>query len=135
NPTFKFMNLNLHSRYGGKTPVLTKGILMRIKLTLFLLTAFFWQVSATTYAQKITLKVTHAPLSQVIEAIRAQSGYDFLYNNKLLKNTRPITIDVKDASVEEVLKLSFDRQPLTYKIENKAVLIKEKQKTFLDKVI
>lgn len=147
------MNLNLHSRSrinspASDTPLLAirpviswlnptvkKRLIMRIKLIFILLTVAIIQVSANTYAQNITLKMTKAPLAKVIEEIRSQSGYDFLYNNKLLENAKPVTIDIKNASIQEVLAICFDKQPLTYKVEEKAVSIKEKEKTFLDKVI
>ncbi|WP_316789749.1 TonB-dependent receptor [Pedobacter frigoris] len=99
-----------------------------MKLTILLLTIAIVQVSANSFAQKITLNKTKVPLQQIIEDIRAQSGYDFLYNNKLLKNSKLVTINVKNASIEEVLAISFANQPIVYKLEDKAVWLKEKEK-------
>jgi lipopolysaccharide export LptBFGC system permease protein LptF len=52
-----------------------------MKLTLILLTATFLQVTAATYAQKVTIKVKQATLKEVFEEIRNQTNYDFLYNS------------------------------------------------------
>jgi len=128
------MNLNLHYKCGGKRHALHKFLLV-MKLIIILLTTAIMQVSASSYAQKITLNRANAPLSQIINDIRNQSGYDFLYNNKLLKTAHLVTINVKDASIDEVLAICFNNQPITYKVEDKAVLLKEKKEpSFLDKV-
>ncbi|ARS40375.1 hypothetical protein CA265_12195 [Sphingobacteriaceae bacterium GW460-11-11-14-LB5] len=120
------MNLYLQSRDGCNRPTQQK-ILRVMKLIAFLLTTVIMQVSASTFAQKITLNKNQASLRQIMYAIRAQSGYDFLYNNKILKNANPVTINVKNASIEEVLALCFSNQPIAYKVEDHAVFLKVKE--------
>lgn len=119
------MNLNLHFGYGSNRHALYKPLLV-MKMIVIILTLSIMQVSANSFAQKITINVTNAPLGQIINEIRTQSGYDFLYSNRLLKLANPVTINVKDASIEDVLNICFSNQPLSYKVEDKAVLIKEK---------
>lgn len=97
-------------------------ILLKLKLTLVFLTAVVLQVSATGYAQ-ITLKENAAPMEQIIQKIRKQSGYDFFYNAGMMAKARPVTVNVKNASVEEVLGICFEDQPLTYKIEDKTIVL------------
>ncbi|WP_432327683.1 hypothetical protein ACRQ5D_31075 [Mucilaginibacter sp. P25] len=48
-----------------------------MKLSIILLLATILQVSAKSYAQKITLSEKNAPLEKVLKEIREQSGYDF----------------------------------------------------------
>ncbi|SMC54752.1 SusC/RagA family TonB-linked outer membrane protein [Pedobacter nyackensis] len=128
------MNLNLHYKYGGNRHALHKFLLV-MKLIVLLITTAILQVSASTYAQKITLNKTNMPLEKVMKEIRQQSGYDFFYDLKLIKNTNPVSINVKDASLEEVLDKCFVNQPLTYKIGDKVVMIKEKEKGFFENMI
>lgn len=109
-------------------------LLLIMRLTTVFLIATIMQVSAGTYAQKITIHKKNAPLSQVINDIREQSGYDFFYSNKLLSNAKPVSIDVKDASLTEVLEICFRNQPLSYKVENKGVMLKEKIPSLIDRV-
>jgi len=118
------MDLKQQFRYGGN-PRAYK-ILLVMKLIVLLLTTTIIQVSASSFAQMITLNKSNIPLDQIINEIRVQSGYDFLYNNKLLKMTSPVTIKVKNATIEQVLRICFANQPLCYKIEDKAVWLKEK---------
>lgn len=99
--------------------------LLRImKLTTLIITICLLQVSAASKGQIITLNERNAPLEKVIRLIRVQSGYDFFGDTKLIRNANPVTINVKKASLNEVLKLSFDNQPLTYTIEEKTIIIK-----------
>lgn len=110
---------------GNQRCRLYKTVLI-MKLTLILLTATFLQVTAATYAQRVTLLVKNATLKEVFEKIQAQTDYDFLYNADDLKLAKPVSIDVKDATLKQVLDIYFDQQPLTYSIKNKTVIIQEK---------
>ena len=83
------------------------------------------QVNASSFAQKINLEKVNAPLDEIINEITTQSGYDFLYNNKLLKAAHPVTISVRDASIEKVLAICFHNQPLTYTISDNFIVIKQ----------
>ncbi len=111
-----------------------RHILLIMRFTTILLIATIMQVSASTYAQKITINRKNASLDQIINEIRVQSGYDFFYKNQLLKNTKLVSLNVKEASLDKVLEICFRDQPLIYKVENKAVMLKEKTPSFLDKI-
>jgi TonB-linked SusC/RagA family outer membrane protein len=103
-----------------------RRIIMRINLTIILLTTMLLQVSAGGYAQNITLAKTNAPLQDVIKEIRKQSGYDFVYTNPQMKQARAVTINVSEKPLTEVLQLCFQNQPFTYSIEDKTIIVKNK---------
>lgn len=98
-------------------------MLLIMKLTAFLLTAIVLQVSASTFAQKVTLKEKNVPLSQVFNKISSQTGFDFLYTTSLLKGAKPVTIDVQNTELSVVLKEIFADQPLDFSIEDKSVVV------------
>lgn len=106
-----------------------------MKLIIILLTTAIMQVSASTYAQSITLNKKNAPLIQVIDEIRNQSGYDFFYNLKLIKSAAPVTVNLKNETLESALAKVFSSQPLTYTVttRDKAVILKEKEPSLLDR--
>jgi len=101
-------------------------LLLVMKLTVLLLLAAFMQVSATSYAQKITLTKKNASLESIFREIQKQSGYDFFYNSKIIKQAKRVDINVSNASLEEVLEKCFSSQPLTYTLELNTVIIQEK---------
>lgn len=98
------------------------NIFLKVKLTIIILTTVILQVSASSYAQ-ITLSERGTSLEKVIQKIRKQIGYDFFYNAEMLKKASPVTITVNNASVEEVLNICFKGQPLTYRIEQKTIIV------------
>src|ERR1700744_3412654 len=65
-----------------KRPVLLKQMLMRVNITALIIVIGLVQASAASFAQKISLNEKDAPLTKVISAIEAQSGYVFFYDNK-----------------------------------------------------
>ncbi|SMC57512.1 TonB-linked outer membrane protein, SusC/RagA family [Pedobacter nyackensis] len=83
------------------------------------------QVSASSFAQKITLSRSNTPLKSILKDLKEQSGYDFFYTDNLLKNARPVTVDVKNAEFVDVLQLIFSGQQISYAIQNKTVVITE----------
>ena len=107
-------------------PRIKNKALLIMKLSIILLLATILQVSAKSYAQKITLSEKNAPLEKVLKEIREQSGYDFFYNSKLIKDANPVSINVRNTELEEVLKLALSDQPFIYSIEEKTIIIKPK---------
>ncbi|SMD10405.1 SusC/RagA family TonB-linked outer membrane protein [Pedobacter nyackensis] len=100
--------------------------LLRImKLTVLIITLCLLQVSAATKAQTITLNEKNARLEKIIKSIRDQTGYDFIGNADLIKSGNPVTINVKNASINEVLKICLGNQPLSYTVEDKTIIIKK----------
>jgi len=95
-----------------------------MKLILILLIAAALQVSATEYTQSITLSVKDAPLEKAFESITRQSGYRFFYNEEQLQKSRPVTINIKEDSLEDALSICLKDQSFTYTIINKIIVIK-----------
>jgi hypothetical protein len=67
-------------------------------------------------------------LEKVFKEIERQSHYRFVYTKEQLANGFPITIDIKNSSVESVLFICFKDQPVAYTIEIKYILIKNVEK-------
>ncbi|WP_442588647.1 SusC/RagA family TonB-linked outer membrane protein [Pedobacter sp. AW31-3R] len=95
-----------------------------MRLTIVILIAFFMQVSASGLAQKVTLSKSNTPLKAVFKELKEQTGYNFFYTDNLLQHTGPISINVKNAALEDVLELIFEGQSLDYLIRDKTVIIK-----------
>ena len=99
-------------------------IFLVMKLTAFLLLVTFLQVSAKGYSQRINLAVKNAPLEKVFKEIEKQSGYSFWYKNELLQKAGKITVDLRNVSLDEAVKLCLENQDLTYAIVDHVIVIK-----------
>jgi len=98
---------------------------MRINLCILFIITGLLHVSAGVFAQKITLKKHDASLIELFKNIQEQSGYDFVYSNSIIETAHKVTIDVKNASIEETLKICFEGQPFSYTLENKTIVVKK----------
>ena len=97
------------------------------KLAIFMLSITFLQVNANGQSANITLLRKNATFVQVLSEIRKQSGYGMLYNSDLMKKASTVSIDVKNVSLEEALKISLNGQPFGYTIKNNTVVITPKE--------
>lgn len=104
----------------------SKTILLAMKLTTFILLIACLHVSAKGITQ-VTFSGKDVPLERVFEAIKKQTGYSFLYNSDAIKKARPVTIDVKDMPVEEVLAECLRGQPFDFKVADKTIFILPKK--------
>jgi len=105
---------------------LTKTLLI-MKFTAILLLAAVLQVSAKTYSQQVTLNLKDVPLDQVFRAIQQQTAYSFSYNDRVMRNTKPVSVQVTNAPLEEVLQACFKNQPVTYTIVGKIIAVKPRE--------
>ncbi|WP_162846942.1 SusC/RagA family TonB-linked outer membrane protein [Mucilaginibacter gracilis] len=105
-----------------------------MKLTTLLLIVCLMQVSAKTFSQ-ISINVKNAPLETVLETIKQQSGYVFVYDGDLLAD-KTVTVKLNNVSLNTALEECFKNLPLTFKIVKKNVAIQPKeQPSLLQKVI
>src|SRR5699024_9580109 len=67
-------------------------------------------------------------LEKVFKEIRKQTGYEFLYNNTMVKNARLNDIDFNHTPLKKALDDIFSDQPLTYTIEGKTIVVRRKER-------
>ncbi|OCA76378.1 hypothetical protein BBI01_06710 [Chryseobacterium artocarpi] len=96
--------------------------------SVFLLCLFYFSALACAYSQQITFSVKKEKLSTVMKELRKQSkGYDFAFNAQILEKAVPVTVTLKNSSLEKALAEIFKGQPLTYEINSKTIVIKVKE--------
>ena len=110
----------------GASSCFVYKFLLIMKLTLILMVAALLQVRAASYAQKISIEKKDAQLADVLNEIREQSGYSFLYNTQMLQQARPVTFSVKNATITQTLDKVFAKQPFSYVINQNTVIVTPK---------
>lgn len=106
-----------------------------MKLLIFLTVVACLGASARAYGQTVSLSLKNAPLERAFIEIKRQTGYSFVYTRAQLKNTIPITFQVKSSSLKEVLEECFRNQPLSYLIEDKYIVVQTKAATAQNSII
>ena len=94
-----------------------------MKAVFFLILVTCMQVSASVYSQqKFTLSIKQTEVSAILTKIQKQSDYRFFYNYAALKKLGKVDLDVKNASIEQVLSSLMDNK-LPYKMADGNVVI------------
>jgi len=101
-------------------------LFLTVKLSFLLMTVACMQVSASAISQKLSLSVEKAPMEQVIKMIKKRSGYQFIYNNELLRQAKPVTMNVSEGTLDQILTECFENQPMTYSLVGKTIVVKPK---------
>ena len=88
-------------------------------------------LSSACFAQAkgITVKLRGGTLSELIKAAESQSDYRFFYESHSINVDTPVTIDLKDASIESVLKASLEGSDISYSVSENRVMLYPKEST------
>ncbi len=98
-----------------------------MKLMIALLMFACLQVSARGLGQeRITLKMNEAEIKKVLFAIEKKTDYRFLFTEDAVKGKPKVTVDVKEATLPEVLDRILMNTGISYKVLNaNLVVLKE----------
>lgn len=107
--------------------LLSHQIWLSMKITAVLLVVSMMQVSAESLAQNVTFKGKDIPLEKIFSVIHKQTGYVFFYRNDDLSRSRPVTVQLQNATINTALDAILDGQPLTYNIIGKTIVVKKKE--------
>lgn len=104
---------------------LTIKYALMTKLTIVLLGGFIIPAFANTYGQKnISLTLNNVHIKEALKAIESQGVYRFVYKTRLLPADEKVSINVKDAPLQDVLVSILGNTPLTYRrVGNELVVI------------
>ncbi|MBL7966378.1 MAG: TonB-dependent receptor [Prolixibacteraceae bacterium] len=134
-------------RIGAPVPIRALSKLWKImRLSVFFLVLFVAQTFATaTYSQqtRLTFKMQGAKVIDVLNKIEDQSEFYFLFNQKLVDVERPVSVEVKNESIEKILTKLFENTNVSYMVKDRQIIlttanpesmVSEQQKTVSGKV-
>lgn len=121
------MYKNFTARCCRKPTFYSFKILLTMKVTV-LLTFVFMQVAIAGRGQDVSIQVNGVSITSVLYTLSQQSGYDFIYDAKLMENVAPVTLSAHNESLESVLKRCFSSQPFEFVFnEDKTIIIRKRQ--------
>lgn len=119
----KFPIGQYHDRYDyGST---WQKILLIMKLTLALMVAINLGLHASALGQKLTVLNRSITLEELFNEIKRQTNYRFIYEERLLDHTEKVSLNVKDAPLEDVLKQALAHQKLTFQVYDGTIVVKK----------
>ncbi len=82
--------------------------LIIMKLSFILLIVTFFQASAMTFAQKVSIKVVEAPIKEVFYQLSKQTGYNFITDASLSRKIRTVTLDEQNVELTQAIEKCFE---------------------------
>ncbi len=97
-------------------------------ITCFLMAALVLpvRINAQGQAQTVTLSVKNESLENAFKKLQQQSGVFFIYEDELLQQTLPVTINAVKQPLKQVLDECFKNQPLDYNLLDNSVIVRKK---------
>jgi len=107
----------------AKAAIGSISLAMRITAAILLIGAL--QVNARGVAQKVSITGTNLPLTAVFHAIEDQTGYGVLMEKSTLEAAKPVTINLTNGTIDDVMKVCFSFQPwkLIYTISGRTISV------------
>ncbi len=97
-----------------------------MRLTSFFLLVTCLSISLASVSQTVTLKVHRHPLPEVLATLEQQTGFRIMYNDRFVKPSMLVSLDVQGRPVEQVLEQLLAPERLTYHVEGKTIAIRRK---------
>ena len=98
--------------------------LLLMKLTALLLLLACMQVSARGYSQdKMSVSLKDVKLKYAITYIQHNSKYRFIYSDDLFPETAKVSVEARDATIQQVLDIMFRSTSLIYRVMNDNLIV------------
>lgn len=97
-----------------------------IRTSALLFSGVLMSFNSVSYSQSITLKGNKIPFSQVVNAIRQQSGYSVFSPKALLDEVGFVSIDAQNMPLDDFLKTVLANKAITYQVEDRTISLSKK---------
>ena len=94
-----------------------------MRLLTFLLLATCLSAYASGTAQSVSLSGKNIRIQEVFDAVKKQTGYVFLYDEKIFSRSRPVSVTAENMPLRQFLDLAFAQQPFRYTILDKTIQV------------
>ncbi len=98
-----------------------------MKLTIAILIGFMMTVSANSYSQKTKLNVnlTNTTIKDLFSYIEQNSEFVFLYRSQDFNTAKKIDIELKDATINQILEEALEGEKVVYDVFERQIVIRK----------
>ena len=96
-------------------------------LMVTLVIALAMPLVASAQNQKVTINVSKVDVKAVFKLIKEQTGLTYMYKEEDLKEVSPVSLAVRNVTVEAAMTQLFAGTPLEFAFENGAIIISKKK--------
>ena len=105
-----------------------------MKLTTIILIVSMMQVSAVSFAQRVTLRRQKITLERLIKEISTQTGYNVLLPADKISTDKIIAAGFSNATLTTVMDTALKGSDLTYVMKDKTIIVQAKEKSILGNI-
>lgn len=118
-------NNNLKEKFIAKN---FKSVGLKTNLFMVLFSFLAFQIMANPNIEQNDIKLTfkNTPLSTIINSIQKQTDYNFFYINDELNLNQKKSINIEEASIENVLNVLLDKTDIKHTIVGSQIILKHK---------
>lgn len=118
---FKFMKKNRKQAFFSRLTNLKRG---KRRIGLLGLFVILWMpLISMGQSQKVTILVNKVDVRVVFKSIKEQTGLNFMYNAEELKVINPVSLELKNVTVDSVMNRLLAGTRFAYVYENNAIVI------------
>jgi TonB-dependent starch-binding outer membrane protein SusC len=120
--------LCIHPTMGFDQTRLPAGMAWKVmRLIAIFLFAASMQVCANGYTQNVSLQERNAKLEDLFQVLKKQTGLPVLYTRSMLKDSKRVTVNLKNVPLQQALNEILKDQGLDYSLVNNTIVIKVKE--------
>ena len=120
------MEKNQHETHFWKRKCRKKRDFLCRRLALVWMAVMLMTTTLAAQEQKVTIDVKQVDISLVFQQIKEQTGLNFMYNTAQLAKLSPVTLQVKNVTVDSALTKLFAGQPFEWRYDDNYIIIREK---------
>jgi TonB-linked outer membrane protein, SusC/RagA family len=118
------MKKNVPKDLSLRTSLKKLSVIMRLTIFLVMFTVLqSIAVTGSSQSSGLTLNVKETKVEQILLQIENQTNYVFLYNKDLIDVDKVASINVKGASVDDVLGILFEGSNINYKMVGRQIVL------------
>jgi TonB-linked SusC/RagA family outer membrane protein len=104
-----------------------------MRIVFILIFGFSVMASAETYSQTVRMDVNlkNSSIRNVIEYVENNSKFIFLYKNEDFNIDKKVALDLKDASIDQILEVIFEGEDVEYDIYDRQIVVRGAEKNSL----
>ncbi|MCG8582228.1 MAG: SusC/RagA family TonB-linked outer membrane protein [Bacteroidales bacterium] len=98
-----------------------------MKITTLFLFLMLMQVSASVYSQKkqVSLNLKNVSIEQLIDAIKKESGYRFVYRADLFEEAKKLNLQADNKAVDEILNEVLTANGFEYEVMDDMIIVRK----------
>src|SRR5690554_6941499 len=98
-----------------------------MRLTFSLIVGLVFTVNASSYSQitRLDIRLSQSSVGELISYVEENSEFVFLYRNDELDMEKQVTVDLENASIQQILDAGFGEQNINWEVHDRQIILRK----------